>query len=263
MTQVKTLMFDWVSNVGAASLFAWESARTGFKRGVRFSSFIEQMYQVGVRSLPTTITAGLFVGAILAIQLNVQLRDYGAQSVLGGLATSTTIRNIGPVLIAFMLSGRVGAYTAAELGSMRVTEQMDAVRCLGANPIEFIVVPRMLAVIVSSFCLLIIGLMVGIGGGILISSVALSVNAVEYVQKIPQYVSLWSVATGMIKSLVFGIVIGVICCFRGYTASGGAAGVGRAVRQAAVEILVLIIVLDFSLSSLSELLFALLKVGQL
>ncbi|MCB0406208.1 MAG: ABC transporter permease [Bdellovibrionales bacterium] len=263
MKWIRDMAADWVSDLGGATLFAWESLGTGIRRGVRVGSLIDQMYQVGVKSLPTTLTAGGFVGAILAIQLNAQLRDYGAQAVLGGLATSTTIRNIGPVLIAFMLSGKVGAYTAAELGSMRVTEQMDAVRCLGANPIEFIVVPRMLAVILSSFCLLVIGLMVGIAGGIVISHLVLSINAVEYVHKIPRYVSLWSVGTGMVKSLVFGIVIGVICCYRGYTASGGAAGVGRAVRQAAVEILVLIIVLDFTLSSLSEFLYSFLRVGLL
>ncbi|MCB0403886.1 MAG: ABC transporter permease [Bdellovibrionales bacterium] len=263
MKWIRELATNWISDLGASAMFAWESLNIGVRRGVRFGSLIDQMYHVGVKSLPTTLIAGGFVGAILAIQLNVQLRDYGAQAVLGGLATSTTIRNIGPVLIAFMLSGKVGAYTAAELGSMRVTDQMDAVRCLGANPMEFIVVPRLLAVILSSFCLLVIGLMVGIAGGIVISQLVLSINAVEYVQKIPRYVSLWSVGTGMAKSLVFGIVIGVICCYRGYTASGGAAGVGRAVRQAAVEVLVLIIVLDFTLSSLSEFLHAFLRVGQL
>src|SRR5688572_5132905 len=106
-----------VHEIGAMALFAGEAARTLVRHGVRFSQIVDQMYAVGVRSFSTTVVAGAFVGAIMAIQINLQLRDFGAQAFLGGLSTSVTIRNVGPVLIAFILSGKVGAYTSAELGT--------------------------------------------------------------------------------------------------------------------------------------------------
>lgn len=242
--------------------FAGEAAGRALKSGVRASAWIDQMYTAGVRSLPTTVAAGAFVGAILAIQLNLQLRDYGAQGVLGGLSVSTTVRNIGPVLIAFMLSARVGAFTAAELGTMRVTSQIDAIRCLGADPMSEIVVPRLAAVVAASFSLLVIGLFVATLGGIVVADLVLGVNPLAFIAQIPRFVTAWSLGTGMMKSLVYGLLIGVISCYRGYTASGGAAGVGHAVRRTAVEILVAIIVADYLLSSLSQGLHEFLGLGE-
>jgi len=139
-----------IEDLGGTVLFAGDVLRALFSGGLRASAVLEQMVAVGVRSIPTVIVSGLFVGAIMAIQTNLQLRDYGAQGFLGGLSTSVTIRNVGPVLIAFLLSGKVGAYTSAELGTMQVTEQMSAIRCLGADPIRYIILPRMVAVVISS-----------------------------------------------------------------------------------------------------------------
>jgi len=249
-----------MEDVGGASLFAWETQRVFFKKGVQFKTVIDQMFTVGVRSLPMTLISGLFVGAIMAIQLNLQLTDFGAQGYLGGLCTSVIIRNVGPVLIAFMLAGKVGAYTAAELGTMRVTEQIDAIRCLGADPIQFIILPRMIAVIVSSFLLLTIGLMIGILGGLLISSQHLGINAVNYIHTIPRFVTLFSIGIGISKSIVFGLIIAVICCYRGYTTTGGAVGVGTTVKKTAVEIMACIIIADFSLSTLSEFMLNMLSI---
>lgn len=240
-----------IRELGAITLFAAETLR-GLRRGVPVSLVMDQMVSVGVHSLSTTITAGLFVGAIMAIQLDLQLRDFGAQGYLGGLATSVTVRNLGPVLIAFILSGKVGAYTSAELGTMRVTDQIDAIRCLGVSPIEYIIVPRMIAVVLSAFLLLVIGLMVSILGGLLISSLALGINATQYLHTIPRFVSGWSVATGMAKSFVFGSLIGLISCYRGYTTTGGAMGVGNTVRSTSVLNLVCIIVADCFLSWVSS-----------
>ena len=160
-----------------------------------------------------------------------------------------------------MLSGKVGAYTSAELATMKVTEQIDAIRCLGTNPIQYIIAPRMVAVVVSSFLLLIIGLMVGIGGGVLVSNTHLDISALSYVQNIPHLVNWWSVATGLFKSFVFGVIIGAICCYKGYTTSEGAVGVGKTVRTTAVETLVSIIIADFVISSGSNFLYELFNMG--
>jgi phospholipid/cholesterol/gamma-HCH transport system permease protein len=242
---------EGLTELGALVLFGFEALGLLMKHGVRFRAVVLQMYAVGVRSLMTTVTAGLFVGAIVAIQINIQLKDFGAQSFLGGLSTSTTIRNVGPILIAFLLSGKVGAYTSAELGTMQVTEQINAIRCLGTNAIQYIILPRMIAVIISSFLLLIVGLMLTIAGGIGMSGLSLGVNPLNYIENIPQLVSGWSVCVGVIKSFVFGLLIALICCYKGYTAKGGAIGVGQTVKSTAVVTLVSIIVVDFTISILS------------
>lgn len=243
-----------IEELGAATIFSLDVGKALLQNGVRPAQVIDQMYAVGVRSIPTTLLAGSFVGAIMAIQINLQLKDFGAQAFLGGLSTSVTIRNVGPVLIAFILSGKVGAYTSAELGTMQVTEQMSALRCLGMDPIRYLILPRLVAVVLSSFLLLIVGLMLTIGGGTLISSWDLGINPVNYVQNIPRFVSWWSVGTGVVKSFAFGNLIGVIACYRGYTTKGGSEGVGRTVRQTAVETLVAIIVADVAISQVASLL---------
>jgi phospholipid/cholesterol/gamma-HCH transport system permease protein len=248
------LVQRFFTDVIAFFIFSANTFRA-LRRGVQFPRVIDQMYAIGVRSLSTTLTAGIFVGAIMAIQINSELRDFGAQGFLGGLATSVTIRNVGPVLIAFILSGKVGAYTSAELGTMRVTEQIDAIRCLGASPLETIIAPRLIAVVFSSFLLLNVGLVMSIVGGILFASLDLGVNPTLYVHYIPRIVSWWSVGTGVFKSFAFGMIIALISCYRGYTASGGAEGVGNTVRKTTVETLVCIVLVDFVISNLSALLY--------
>jgi phospholipid/cholesterol/gamma-HCH transport system permease protein len=236
-----------VAAIGECLAFGGRAVRA-MGRGVSLTEVLDQMYTVGVRSLSTTISTGLFVGAIMAIQINLQLRDFGAQSFLGGLTTSVTLRNVGPVLIAFILSGKVGAYTSAELGTMQVTDQINAIRCLGADPIRYLIVPRLIAVVLSSFLLLVVGLMVSLGGGLVLSHLQLGVNYLGFLSNVPQIVSWSSVAMSVVKSFLFGSLIGLIACYRGYTASGGAAGVGEAVKNTAVTTLIAIIITDYFVS---------------
>lgn len=240
-----------ISSIGATLIFGLSGFGTFFRYGVRWSAVIDQMYAVGVRSLSTTIVTGLFVGAIMAIQLDLQLRDFGAQAFLGGLTASVTIRNVGPVLIAFILSGKVGAYTSAELGTMQVTDQVNAIRCLGTDPVRYLIVPRLVAVVITSFLLLIVGLVTAIVGGAMLASVQLGINWLNFVRNVPLIVTWWSVGTGVVKSFIFGAIIAVISCYQGYHARGGSVGVGRTVKTTAVQTLVAIIVADFAISSFS------------
>jgi phospholipid/cholesterol/gamma-HCH transport system permease protein len=256
-------MFRALEELGAIAQFSLSALRCFFRHGVRMSQVIDQMYVTGVRSLPTTLMAGTFVGAIMAIQINLQLRDFGAQGFLGGLATSVTIRNVGPVLIAFILSGKVGAFTSAELGTMQVTDQINAIRCLGTDPLRYLILPRMCGVVLSSFLLLIVGLMMTIGGGLAIASLHLGVNALNFVGNIPKLVHWWSVGTGIAKSFVFGVIIAVVSCYRGYTTRGGAVGVGRAVKDSAVQTLVVIVVADVVMSAISQFIYVLLGMDRL
>lgn len=250
-----------LEELGASSLFWWQTMRVTFTKDVEWRTFLYQFHNVTIYSLPTTCVAGIFVGAIMGIQFYMQLKDFGAVSVLGGLTTSGTIREVGPVLIAFMLSGKVGAYTSAELGTMRVTEQIDAIRCLGTDPIRFIIAPRYIAVVIASFLLLTFGLMISMLGGILITQQISSMNTFQYISMVPTYVSWWSVGNGVFKSFVFGGLIAQICCFKGYTTTGGARGVGRTVKETAVRIMIAIIIFDYLTTELADNMYKMLRDG--
>lgn len=234
-----------IDDVGGGIMFLGEVLRTAVKNPCDRRTLLEQIWSVTVQSLPTTALAGFFVGAIMALQFISQIKQFGGLGLLGGLATSATVREVGPLLIAFMLSGKVGAYTSAELGTMRVTEQIDAIRCLGTNPIQFLVLPRFLAILIAAFFLLGAGLIMSVFGGILVSSVVGNINPLEYVREIPNMVTFPSIVGGLFKCLVFASVLATICTYKGYTTTGGAKGVGRSVIATAVSIMVAIVLADW------------------
>lgn len=243
---------DILDDLGGGVIFLVEVLKTTFRRPPPRSVLAEQIWKVTIQSVSTTALAGFFVGAIMAVQFTMQVKEFGALGYLGGLATSATIREIGPLLIAFMLSGKVGAFTSAELGTMKVTEQIDAIRCLGANPIQEIIVPRFLAIILSSFCLLAAGLFMSIFGGILMANLFAGISPEEYLRHIPTIVSGFSIGSGIFKCLVFALVLSSICTYKGYTTNGGAKGVGRSVVNTAVATMVGIVVMDWFTSMISD-----------
>ena len=236
--------------LGGITLFVREVVRTYLSTQGNFKPILEQMASVSYRSLSTVAFAGVFVGAILVLQFNQILQRYDAQIFLGGLNTSAVVREVGPLIISFLLAGKVGAFTAAELGTMRVTEQIDAIRCLGANPIQYLIVPRFIAIVVSSLILLIIGLMVSVGGSMAVASLLCGINPLQFMQSIPRFVNLWTLTCGIIHSAVYGWIVASVCCYKGYTASGGARGVGRAVTQAAVYTQLYVVICNYLLTHL-------------
>lgn len=240
------------TDVGSAVLFMKEIFSTMKNGVVRKSEIFEQIWKVTVQSSSTTAMAGFFVGGIMTVQFTMQVKEFGALGFLGGLSTSATIREIGPLLIAFMLSGKVGAFTSAELGTMRVTEQIDAIKCLGANPIEEIIVPRFIGIVISSFFLLAIGLLMSIFGGLLLGIVFSGIHPEEYVRHIPTIVTLPSIVVGLFKCFVFAFVLAGTCTYKGYTTTGGAKGVGRAVVMTAVSTMVGIVIADWVTSVIAE-----------
>jgi phospholipid/cholesterol/gamma-HCH transport system permease protein len=233
------------SEIGQYVLFFGELVRVFRKKSISMHELILQTWKVTVESALTTGFAGFFVGAIMTVQFTMQMKEFDALSFLGGIATSATVREIGPLLIAFMIAGKVGAFTSAELGTMKVTEQIDAIRCLGADPIQEIILPRFLAIIVSSFFLLGLGLLLSICGGMLLGIFFSGVNATEYLRYIPVIVTKFSIAGGLLKCFVFSFLIAIICIYQGYHTSGGAKGVGRAVIKTAVSCLIAIVVADW------------------
>lgn len=241
-----------LSDIGRCVMFLNELMDTYWRKGVSRTAVAEQILKVTHQSFVTTAQAGFFVGAIMTIQFTLQVKEFGALGYLGGLATSATIREVGPLLIAFMLSGKIGAFTSAELGTMRVTEQIDAIRCLGANPIQEIILPRFFGIVISSFFLLFIGLFMSIFGGMLLGLLFAGINPEEYLRHIPTIVNGWSVFNGLVKCFVFAVVLAAICTFKGYSAFGGAKGVGKAVVSTAVATMVGIVIADWFTSFISD-----------
>jgi phospholipid/cholesterol/gamma-HCH transport system permease protein len=249
---VSLAFYNFINEVGATLIFLKEILLSLFVRRPRSHDVFEQIWKVTADSFFTTAMAGFFVGAIMTVQFTLQMKEFGALGYLGGLATSATFREVGPLLIAFMLSGKVGAFTSAELGTMRVTEQIDAVRCLGADPMQEIVVPRFIGIVIASFFLLTAGLLMSVLGGMLMGQVFSGVNFEEYLRHIPTIVSPISILLGLLKCLSFGVVLATICTYRGFTTTGGAKGVGRAVVATAVGTMVCIVVMDWMTSFLGE-----------
>jgi phospholipid/cholesterol/gamma-HCH transport system permease protein len=240
---------SFLNELGGLTLFLGRIFKTLFRsreesRALR-RSIIQQIAYVSYRSLGTIAFAGLFVGAILVLQFNQILTQYGAESLLGGLNTSTVIRQVGPLIISFLLAGKIGAFTAAELGTMRVTEQIDAVECLGTDPFQYLIVPRFVGIVASSVFLLTIGMIVSVAGAVLVAAVLCGVNPLQYISSIPRFVSGWSIFGGMIQAVLYGVIVAAVACYHGFTASGGARGVGRAVTLAAVYTNFYIVVANF------------------
>lgn len=232
---VKEILQTWISNFGEST-----------------SLIIEQVGDVGSRSLATVCFAGFFVGAILVVQFQLMLSQYDALTFLGGLNTSATVREIGPLIISFLLAGKVGAFTTAELGTMRVTEQIDAVACLGTNPLLYLVVPRFLAIIICSLLLLIFGLMVGILGSMSVASYFYGINELQYIQSIPRFTDGWTIFGGVFKCFVYGTIVATVSTYKGYRASGGAKGVGIAVTECAVYTNLFIVLANYITSYFLE-----------
>jgi phospholipid/cholesterol/gamma-HCH transport system permease protein len=246
------LLTDIIDDIGGCLLFVKDVVITLFTTPCSFESVCDQIWKVTVQSASTTAMAGFFVGAIMTVQFTMQITAFGAIGYLGGLSTSATVREVGPLLIAFLLSGKVGAFTSAELGTMQVTEQIDAIRCLGANPMQEIILPRYLGIIVSSFFLLAVGLLTSIFGGLLIGMAFSGINPDEYTRHIPTIVSQFSIGNGLFKCSVFALILASVCTYKGYTTRGGAKGVGRAVVGTAVMTMVGIVVSDWFTSLLSD-----------
>jgi phospholipid/cholesterol/gamma-HCH transport system permease protein len=226
----------------AGSVLAWAVRRPG--RGTLLPVF----FAVGVRSIPVVALTGLFIGMVLAVQAYAQFAAMGLATRLGGVINVSVVRELGPVLAATMLAGRVGSAIAAELATMRITEQIDALSCLGTNPIHYLAVPRFLASVTLIPLLTIVANFMGVMGGALICTQVYNIDAHYYWTNTEGYIHLWDLVTGLIKPTCFGAAIGIISCHRGFNSRAGAEGVGRAATEAFVTAFVVILGLDFLLA---------------
>ncbi|MEQ9408106.1 MAG: ABC transporter permease [Fuerstiella sp.] len=206
------------------------------------------LYEIGVRSVPVILVTGTFIGMVLAVQTHQQFKMMHMESRLGAIITMTLVSELGPVLAATMLAGRVGSSMAAELGTMRVTEQIHAISALGADPIRYLVVPRFLACVALIPLLTAIADGIGILAGWMFSCKVLGVNSHHYWMYAEQFVTGWDVMAGLIKSIFFGCSIAIIACRQGFHCGSGAEGVGRAATQSFVMSFIAILGMDFLLT---------------
>jgi len=202
------------------------------------------LYRMGVQSVPIIMMTAFFTGAILVVQSGIFVRRFGAQGLLGWATGYSTFREIGPILIALMFSGRVGSNNTAELGTMTITEQIDGLRALAIDPIRYLIVPRVVAMMVMLFLLTVMGDIVAVAGGALLGKVVVGVDYPVFWQSLFDNLTEWDLLHGLIKSAIFGLVIALTSCYFGVSARGGAVGVGRAVNASVVASAVGIMVVD-------------------
>ncbi len=242
---------DFINDIGRFARFFWQStivSMQSFFRSKAYPLIFAQMNIIGVRSVPVVMITGAFVGMTLAIQAYDQLAGMGMEERLGVLINISVVKELGPVLAAIMLAGRIGGALTAELGTMNVTEQIDAVRSMGTDPIRYLVAPRIMALLLLTPVLIIYTDLMGILGGYFISVIQFGINAKAYWSYSASFVELWDVAVGVIKGFFFGVAVAGISCYKGFTCKEGAQGVGQACTEAFVASFVSILALNFALA---------------
>jgi phospholipid/cholesterol/gamma-HCH transport system permease protein len=221
-----------------------------------------QMFEVGTLSIPVVMITGAFIGAVMAIETYPQFKSIGLEGRIGSIINITVIKQIGPVLTSVMLAGRVGGALTAELGTMKVTEQMDAMRAMAANPVRSLAVPRFAACILMMPALTLFSDALGMLGGAVLSIHILGVNGEDYWKYTRESLETYTIMTGFLKTMFFGAAIASIGCYKGFNAKSGAQGVGKACTEAFVTSFVVILVMNFFLAMLMNTIYEILWPGQ-
>jgi phospholipid/cholesterol/gamma-HCH transport system permease protein len=252
------VVIEGLITLGDIAIFAYTMLRWLFTASPKRGTLLPVFYQVGVLSLPVVALTGTFIGMVLAIQSFAQFHTIGLENKLGAVINMSLVRELGPVLAATMLAGRVGSAMAAVIGTMRVTEQIDALLAMGADPIHYLVVPRFLACIFLIPALTIMADFMGIVGGYFYSVIILNIDHAQYLRNSRDYVGGFDFFSGIFKSVFFGAIIAVVSCYRGFHCQAGAEGVGKAATAAFVLSFVLILGIDVVLNILLEAIYSML-----
>ncbi len=240
----------FVQELGGMALLLGQSLLYLPRRPFRWRYLFRQLEFIGVKSLFIVILTGLFTGMVLALQAYYGLRKFGGESMLGaGVALSMT-RELGPVLTSLMVAARAGSAMAAELGTMKVTEQVDALLAMAVHPVHYLALPRILASVIMVPLLTVISVFIGIVGGYFVGVILLGVNPGTYMQKMLEVVTADDLYNGLYKSVVFGLLLAVISCYQGLQASGGAEGVGLVTTRAVVLSAIAILIFDYILTAM-------------
>jgi phospholipid/cholesterol/gamma-HCH transport system permease protein len=252
---------DIVVAFGDWWLFTFRTASGIIQGTFTRMELLRVMVEVGVNSVGVIAITGLFIGMVLAVQAYGQFHTIGLETSLGAVIHMSVVRELGPVLAAVMLSGRVGSAMAAQLATMRVTEQIDALACLGVDPVKYLAGPRLLACLILLPLLTVLADVMGLMGSSLICLHVYNIDSYHYWRHTREFVKTWDVMTGLVKSVVFGGVLSLIACHRGFHSKPGAEGVGRAATEAFVIAFVAILIIDFVFAMLVNTLYAMIWPG--
>lgn len=251
MNFIETLgkyIITFTEELGKILLLFFSTLRQVFTPPFEIRNILRQMVEVGIRSLPVVLITAVFTGMVLALQSYTGFKRFGAQAMVGSVVALSMTRELGPVLTGLIVAGRAGASMAAELGTMRVTEQIDALETLAANPVKYLIVPRFLAALVMLPSLAIISDIIGILGGYAITVGLFGTSSATYWKRTWDFLNIEDIYYGIIKACFFGGCIAVISCYKGFYSEGGAQGVGKATTGAVVLSSMAILVSDYFLS---------------
>ncbi len=233
-------------------LLAWRALWRFFRRPAYFSEILAQMDAIGVGSLPIILLTGFFTGGVLTLQTVPTLKSFGTQSVTGQLIALSLVRELGPVLSALMVTARVGSAISAELGSMAVSQQIDAMRALGTDPLRKLVAPRFIALVITLPLLTVIADVVGIGGGWVVATALYSQESNTFLNSVRNGITADDVIGGVIKPIFFAAIICAISCRQGLKTEGGTVGVGLSTTRAVVLSAIMVIISDFFLAKILQ-----------
>ncbi len=240
----------WLTSLGELMIMLRRACVAGLRDPPPARVFLDQLHDVGVRSLSIVGLTAVFTGMVMALQLGYFLTQFGAKIFVSRMVGLSVIAELGPVLTGLMIGGRVGAGMAAELGTMKVTEQIDALRALGTDPASYLVFPRLVALIVMMPLLTGLADFVGILGGMVLAYFDLGVSPNFYMRSLLQWLTVADIVRSLVKGVAFGVIIGAVACFNGINAKNGADGVGRATTQTVVGASITVLVADFFLTML-------------
>jgi phospholipid/cholesterol/gamma-HCH transport system permease protein len=240
---------EFLAYVGKVSRFTAFSVISCFQPPYYFRQTLRQFLQIGYYSLPVVGMTAIFTGMVLALQSYTGFSRFSAESAIATVVVLSMTRELGPVLAGLMVAGRVGAAMAAEIGTMRVTEQIDALTTLSTDPFKYLMAPRVIASVVSLPLLVLCADAIGVWGGYIVSVYKLGFNPANYLDQTFKYLKSEDVTSGLIKSGVFGFIIATMGCFQGYFSKGGAQGVGQATTKAVVSASILILISNYLLTA--------------
>jgi phospholipid/cholesterol/gamma-HCH transport system permease protein len=241
---------DSLTSIGQYVLMVLQVLSSLFSNFPKKDLIATQLYEMGVRSLPLVCSTGMATGMVLAAQSFFQLSDKGLTGATGVMVAKSMLDEIGPILTAFIITGRVGAAICAELGSMKVTEQVDAIKCMGINPLSYLVAPRYVAMGIMMPILTIFSAASGIFGGWFIATSLYGMASQAYLEPIQVYLTTYDLVTNFLKSWIFGLLVVSVSCYKGLSTTGGAAGVGRATTSSVVVTYTLVLAVNFVLTIL-------------
>jgi phospholipid/cholesterol/gamma-HCH transport system permease protein len=250
LTNIGRVFLNFLAATGRLTLFLVQALTTGLRPPYYPRQILHQVWEIGYLSLPVVGLTALFTGMVLALQSYTGFSRFNAESAIASVVALSMTRELGPVLAGLMVSGRIGAAMAAEIGTMRVTEQIDALTTLSTNPQKYLIAPRLLAGVTMLPLLVLVADSVGIFGGYVVSIYRLGFNSASYLKQTFDFLEMQDVTSGLIKAAAFGFIIALMGCYHGFNSKGGAEGVGKATTYAVVSSSILILIANYLLTSL-------------